>query len=607
MRRICVLAGLVLGCSPSPEVATARLVLRALPSCELASAGELTVRASGDFPSEQYPVDPSAAPAFDDFLPPDTLWLAIESNGDGERAGSLVARQGGDQQASALMLPFGRSCPLGDPLAAALPGAAIAALPAGGLLIAGGQEQDGTAAVAHAAVLPPGAALARAVPRGMLLRRAGASATAVGTRVVIAGGGADSRGSAHDTFEVYEQASDAFDAAQSANLTGGPRRDHGAALLPDGRVLIAGGVRELAGEPLASAELIELAGVDSRELDEGLVFARTAPQLLTLDDGTVIVALGRDARDNPVREVERFVNDPDEPRFEQVDALLPAHPHSAVAALEGKRVAYVGCFEPNVLAATCELHWLLPDADGDGFVPLASTLAPEALARAGLSGLRDLRAAALGDGRVLVTGRVLWDAVPRRAFVIDPGGPSVERVDASRVPDRLIALADGALAEIAADGASLRRQDVQSELDDPPDPLPLDPGTLALDAAERWSPQRDGALEALAPARFDVPRLRFAAVRVELEVEGEAHLLLEPAGAAAVEIHVASDRLSVGGCSLERAGASAIAIERDGERVTLQSEDRTRRCSAPRLGERVGIALRAAAPARIRALRIVRL
>jgi hypothetical protein len=138
--------------------------------------------------------------------------------------------------------------------------------------------------------------------------------------------------------------------------------------------------------------------------------------------------------------------------------------------------------------------------------------------------------------------------------------------------------------------------------------VPLEPGSspLALDAAERWS-LRDGSLRALGPARVDLPRLRFAAVRVELDVEGEAFVLLEPAGAAAVEIHVESDRLSVGGCSLERAGTGAIAIERDGERVTLQSEDRTRHCSAASLGDRVGIALRAAAPTRIRALRVVRL
>jgi hypothetical protein len=604
MRRICVLAGLLLGCSPSPEVATARLVLRALPSCELAPDGEVTVRASGDFPSVQQHADPGTATTLDEF-PPDTRWLAIESNAGGERAGSLVALAGGDQLASALMLPLGRSCPLGDPLLAALPGAALAALPSGGLLIAGGQEQDGTAAVAHAALLPPGAALARAVPRGMLLRRAGASATAVGTRVVIAGGGADKRGPAHDTFEVYDQASDAFDTALSANLVGGPRRDHGAALLPDGRVLIAGGVAELDGEPLASAELIELAGDDSRELDEGLVFARTAPQLLTLDDGTLLVAFGHDAQGMPVRDVERF--DPDGQRFEPLDLLLPDHPYSAVAPLEGRRVAYVGCSDPNVLAATCELHWLLPE--GEGFALAASTLDPPALARAGLSGLLDVRAAALGDGRLLVTGRVQWDAVPRRAFVIDPSVPSVERADASRVPDRLMALADGAIAEIAGDGASLRRQDVQSELDDPPDPLPLGPGSpLALDAAERWS-QRDGTLQANAPgpARFDVPRLRFAAVRVELDVEGEAFLLLEPAGSAAIEIRVLHDRLSLRGCSLERTGAGAIAIERDGERVTLHSEDRTRSCSAASLGDRVGIALRAAPQTRIRALRIVRL
>lgn len=601
MRRTCVLAVGLLACGPAPEVATARLLLRALPSCELAPAEQVTVRASGDFPSELRQVDLAAPDALDGF-PPDTRWLAIESSAGGERAGSLIARGSGDQLANALMLPLGRSCPLGDPLAAAPPGAALAPLPGGGLLIAGGRPSGGSAATAQVAVLPPGAALARAVPQGMLLRRAGASATPLGERVVIAGGGADERGPAHDSFEVYEQARDAFDLAQSANLSG-PRRDHGAARLPDGRVLLAGGVTEVGAQPLASAELIELGAGDSSALERGLRSARTSPHVLVLDDGSVLIALGLDARGEPVTEVERF--DPEQLSFVHA-GQLPAHPQAAVVALEGGLIAYVGCSPPDVLAATCELVWLLPD--GERWVAAPAALEPAALASAGLNGLLDLRAVALGDGRLLVTGRDLWDDVERRAFVIDPNVPAIERADASRVPDGLITLADGAIVEIDAAGASLRRHDVQSELDDPPDPLRLGPDafSVVLDAAERWSSQEDG-LVAVSDARIDLPRLRFAALRVELELDGEARLLLEPDAAPAVAIEIDPDRLSLGECSLERGATRAVAIERDGERVTLESDGRTRGCSAARpLGDRVGIALRAVANTHLRALRVVR-
>ena len=251
MRRIGVLAASLLACSPPLEVSVARLSLAELPSCELEPGERLQLRATGDFPSQQQQVNRAAVAVLDAF-PPDTRWLAVEAGSGARRAGALVELTGGDQEASVLLLPLGRSCPLGDPLVAAPPGAALAALSDGGLLITGGKQSSDTAASAHAAVLPPGAALARTVAQGMLLRRAGATATAtatgVGGRVVVAGGGPDERGPAHDTFEIYDQAGGAFDIAQSANLSGGPRREHGAARLPDGRVLLAGGVsRSAAG------------------------------------------------------------------------------------------------------------------------------------------------------------------------------------------------------------------------------------------------------------------------------------------------------------------------------------------------------------------------
>ncbi len=602
MRWIAVVAASLLACSPPLEVATARLSLRDLPSCALAGQPPLQVRATGDFPSERREID-RGVPGVLDAFPPDTRWLAIESGEGQARAGSLVALTGQDQDVEALLLPLGRSCPLGDVLVAAPAGAALAALSGGGLLIAGGTQFEGTAATAHAAVLPPGAALARTVEQGMLLRRAGATATAVGARVVVAGGGPDDRGSAHDAFEVYDEASGAFDIAQSANLSGGPRREHGAVRVPDGRVLLVGGVSEVGAEPLASAELIELDAGDSTLLDARLGVARNAPQVLLLDSGTVLVALGRDEEGQPVAEVERF--DLDALQFEAA-AMLPVHEEAAVAVLEGDRVAYVGCSGSDEEPAECELWWLLPD--GVDFAAVQSTLEPDALAREGLRGLVDLRAASLGDGRLLVTGRDRSDSVERRAFVIDPNEPAIERVDASRVPERLVALADGVIAELDPAGASLRRPHVQSELDDPAEAL-LGPGPLAvaLDAAERW--RRDGAeLEARQDARIDLPRLRFAAVRVELDVRGAAWLLLEPEAAPPVEVAVTADHIGIGvaDCTLERADGRAIAIARESDRITLVSGDRSKRCRATELGGRIGVAVRAVAHARIHALRVVR-
>jgi hypothetical protein len=596
-----VLCG-VCACAPAPRLTTARVTLRTLPGCELGSKPKLRLRAAGDFPAPAARAFSSAAPVTFDGLPQATRWLVLEATDGRGRAGGLVALPGRDLDRGALMLPLGRSCPLGDPLAAAPAGAAVAALPDGDLLIAGGQNSSGEA-TADAVVLPAGEPLVTEVAGGMLLHRAGASATRVGSLVLIAGGGPDARSTAHDTFEVFDSETRHFDTAQSAKLAGGPRREHGAVLLPDGRVLIAGGQAAVGSAPLGSAELIDVATSRVERVAGELQVARIAPQLLVLDGGAVLVALGRDASGALVSELESF--DLGTQRFSLLAAQLPVHAEAAVAALEGDRVAYLGC-DPG--DAGCELVLIVPDGHDFGVV---TPFDRQLLSASGLRDLEQVRLLALRDGRLLVTGRDRSQLVERRAFVIDLNASTIEPLESteaiSRVPDDLLALDDGTLVELNAAGLSLGRRELVTELDSPPAGLiGADVLGVALDHAARWGRSGD-ALTALQAARFDLPFLRFADVRVELELEGEASLLLEPESAMPIALSLSPPELALGACKLARRSGDAIAVERHAATVVLHSGARSQSCDAPRLRARIGIAVQAQAGARVAKLHVRRL
>lgn len=592
----CLAACVAAGCAPDPEVTTAALRLRALPSCPLAGLQRLRLTLDGDFPSVEHEL--RAGERFTlASAPLATRWFAVAGESDGQNAGGAIARERAEQGAGVVLLPLDASCALGDPLAAGYDAAAVAALPDGSLLIAGGRLESG-ASSASAALLPAGELLAHAVEGGMLLRRAGASATVLADGVLVAGGGAGDDGPAHDTYEIYEHASQRFAPPQKL---GGERRDHAALRLPDGRVLLAGGLRTLGGEPLASAELFDPAQGRVLAVGGELQQPRAHASALLLDDGRALIALGRQGDRSAATTVERF--DPERERFAEV-AELPANAQQAVAALEGGRVAYAGCGADGAAGAgdddepICTLGLLVPD--GERFAWHASAI--DSLAR-----LRELRLLALRDGQLLLTARDAQGGSPR-AFLLDLARDRASELPASRAPNALHMLADGTIAELDPFGASLRRHDRASALHDAPDPVIGDGNaSVVLDLAARWD-RRSGLL-ARSAARLDLPALRFAALRIELTLSGAARLLLEPDGAPALAVELEDGALRVAGsdCTLAHKANAPLTIERSGSTLTLGTGGETRRCNVTALADgRVGIALEAKAGTRVQRLRVLR-
>jgi hypothetical protein len=619
-------AGALGACAAPAEVTTATLALRTLPSCELDTASDLRLRASGDFRAIELDRKPQhAAPITLDQFPVATRYLAFEVGAGTSRAGGLMLLPAAraDLERDVLLLPYATSCPLGDPLAVAARGAALAPLPEGGLLIAGGTGEDGEA-VASARVLPAGEALVQEVPGGMLFRRAGASATLAGDRIVIAGGGQDDASTANDTFEIYDATRGTFDKALSQHFAENhARRDHGAALLGDGRVLLVGGCSRpgmtrpsqadddlprctaTGAQPLANAEWIDPANATSTAIDGTLAVARVQPSVLVLDSGTVLIALGWDEAGVPVPEVERF--DPASGTFSDMRADLPEHASAAVIALEGDRVFYAGCDGAN---AECEIALLVPNSTA-GFtraeLPDAGTLRGSAK----LHDLEQVRLLALHDGRVLISGRSASTRV-RRGFVVDLAAMTIDPADVSRVPDRLLELADGTRVEADSAGISLAREDAQSSLDDAPEQVVSNMAShLAPDLASRWHIDTEGMRASTsAAARADLPFLRFADLRVTLDLaDGAAGtLLLERTAAPPTEVKLGARTIATGDCSIARDRTAALVIERHAGKLTLASGDHRASCDAPELEHgRVGIAVRLEPSALLRSLRVTRL
>src|SRR5262249_17496035 len=154
-------------------------------------------------------------------------------------------------------------------------------------------------------------------------------------------------------------------------------------------------------------------------------------------------------------------------------------------------------------------------------------------------------------------------------------------------------------------GLSLARDDVRSPLDAASDPVA--PDDLALDLASRWS-VRGGVITAQNErARADLPWLRFADVRVQIGLQGQGQLLLEPDSAAPAVIALRAGKLAIGDCGVVRDPKASCVIERRGGALVLQSGDHHVRCDAPELGARIGIAIVAEPGAALHSLSVTRL
>jgi hypothetical protein len=431
-------------------------------------------------------------------------------------------------------------------------------------------------------IVRSGDALARTVDLPAARPRIDGTATALdGDRVLLAGG------LGRESFEIVR-----VDAEEIAGegLLRGPRREHDALRLPDGRILLVGGRSETGGAR-RDAELIELDGDSgtARFTAGELAVARIAPRILGLDDGTVLVLGGVDEAGAAVAEIERF--DPETETFTALGAPWPPRLDADYVALPGGRAARIGGLEAGTWSRAVSV--LLER--GETHAPLGAVLH---------AALERPRGVSLGDGRLLVVGAV--SGAPA-VLIVDPGQSraaleaSREAIDPGRAPTHALRLVDGVLALLDGDGVSLLRVDLSGPFDDPS--ASISPAQenqraeLSLDAPDRWRREGDLLVAAVDGARLELPSSRFADVSVELASEGSVELLLTREGASPLAIALDGTEARLGDCAIPLDGA--LVVTRTGGELRLASGASTTTCPHE-LPSRVGIAVRAAAGGGVR-------
>lgn len=586
------------GCAREPTEVRLALVPAQAIGCQPTEVRSVLLRPLGDSPPDARPslrLDLTRVSTIDTF-PATTEQVSVRAEG-------VIERIGGGQEAwlgggiallttgdtlTVPLLRLRRACALSDARSGVPDGAGVVALEDGRLVVVGG---DTGTDVLEAVVVTPGDALAETLDLAPARRRIDGSATAIGDRRVLLAGGLG-----RETIELFD-----VDAAQvdenNNGILQGPRREHAAVRLADGRVLVLGGRSEV-DSARRDAELIELGDMITSRFTEGApARARIAPHLLALDDGTVLVLGGVDEAGDPIAEIERF--DPVSETFTSLGEPWPARLDADYVALAGGRAARVGGLEGGTWSRAISV---LLDR-GATHVSLGAVL-PTVIERP--------RAIGLGDGRLLVLGA--RDGAPV-AQIVDPGQSrdaaeaARDPITVGRVPTEALALADGVLALLDADGASLLRIDLGNPFDDPS--ASINPAQenqraeLSLDGPGRWRGDGDALVAEVDGARLDLPSSRFRDVRVELASSGAVELLLTPEGAAPLAITLDGAEARFGDCRVPLDGP--LIAERVGGDLRLASGSASASCGLPGDLGRVGVAVRAMAGGGVRRLAVARL
>ena len=261
-------------------------------------------------------------------------------------------------------------------------------LPDGRVLIAGGSGS--TDRLASAELYDPKSGTFSNTG-SMTTPRLGHTATLLSDgRVLVAGGepAVALVASAQASAELYDPATGTFGSTGSMTAA---RRDHTATLLPDGRVLIAGGADErgIYGNSLSSAELYDpKAGTFS--ITGSLTMGRFGQTATLLPDGRVLVAGGTaGAVDVPWSQASAEVYDPATGTFGPTGSMTAARRDHTATLLPDGRVLIAGGADSGTLASA-ELY---DPATGTSRATGSMTVARRAHT-----------ATLLPDGRVMVAG-----------------------------------------------------------------------------------------------------------------------------------------------------------------------------------------------------------
>ena len=196
---------------------------------------------------------------------------------------------------------------------ATVPGQSATQLPDGHWLLLGG---EGSSASALSIVGAQGETLAvktASVPRSHH------TATVLPDGRVLVFGGVDKRSAFVQGAEIFDVSTLTFESLPDSGLT--PRAGHTATVLMDGRVLVLGGVSS-SGKPVPEVEIWDPKTGHAERIESRMAFPRWAHAASVLASGHVLISGGRDGNGSAVRTPELFV--PEEGRFASLEEAARA-------------------------------------------------------------------------------------------------------------------------------------------------------------------------------------------------------------------------------------------------------------------------------------------
>jgi len=252
----------------------------------------------------------------------------------------------------------------------------------------------------------------------MAVARSGAASVLLSNGNVLITGG-DSPTGTLNTAEVMSNAGIFSSAAQMQS----PRSGHTATTLQDGRVLITGGITTTGGGATNSAELYDPSANSWALVSGSMLAARSGHTASLLPDGRVLLAGGSNSG-GPVSALEIF--DPSSDSFSGAGVLgSPVSQHAAATLADGRVLIAGGSDGTNALATT---YLFDPSSNSITSGPNLSTPRVGASATTLLDGL--VLVAGGNDGSNDLASAEIYDAAAN-AFTPAPSNLSVHAPDTS--------------------------------------------------------------------------------------------------------------------------------------------------------------------------------